>query len=71
VQSAQLTLSGGTSLRLAMKACSASSCRGQGQGPDVFAKTWKRQKRFSPKMNAELRSEKLGGWKEAVRKLLA
>jgi glycerol kinase len=39
--------------------------------PDVFAKTWKREKRFSPKMDAETRSEKLDGWKEAVRKLLA
>ena len=39
--------------------------------PDVFAKTWKREKRFTPKMNASTRSEKLDGWKEAVRKLLA
>ena len=39
--------------------------------PDVFAKTWKRDKRFVPKMDAETRSEKLGGWNEAVRKLLA
>ena len=39
--------------------------------PDVFAKTWKRQKRFSPKMDAATRAAKLGGWTEAVRKLLA
>ena len=39
--------------------------------PEVFAKTWKRQKRFSPKMDARLRSRKLSGWKEAVRKLLS
>jgi glycerol kinase len=38
--------------------------------PDVFAKTWKRDKRFAPKMDAGLRAEKLCGWKEAVRKLL-
>ena len=39
--------------------------------PDVFAKTWKREKRFSPKMDAAMRATKLDGWKEAVRKLLA
>ena len=38
--------------------------------PDVFAKTWKRDKRFTPKMDAATRAKKLGGWKEAVRKLL-
>ena len=39
--------------------------------PDIFAKTWKRQKRFMPKMEAKARILKLAGWKEAVRKLLA
>ncbi len=39
--------------------------------PEVFAKSWKRQKRFTPKMDAATRSKKLAGWKEAVRKLLA
>jgi glycerol kinase len=39
--------------------------------PEVFAKTWKRQKRFVPKMDAEIRGLKLAGWVEAVRKLLA
>jgi glycerol kinase len=38
--------------------------------PDVFAKTWKRQRRFTPKMDAAIRAKKLGGWKESVRKLL-
>ncbi len=38
--------------------------------PDVFAKTWKRQKRFNPKMDAAMRAKKLAGWKEAVGKLL-
>jgi glycerol kinase len=39
--------------------------------PEVFAKTWKRQKRFVPKMDAENRALKLAGWVEAMRKLLA
>ena len=39
--------------------------------PDVFAKTWKRQKRFTPKMDAETRAQKQAGWAEAVKKLLA
>jgi glycerol kinase len=38
--------------------------------PEIFAKTWKREKRFTPKMNPAMRAKKLGGWKEAVRKLL-
>jgi glycerol kinase len=39
--------------------------------PEVFAKTWKRQKRFVPKMDAKTRAQKRGGWKEAMRKLLS
>jgi glycerol kinase len=39
--------------------------------PEAFARTWKRDKRFSPKMDKASRASKLGGWKEAVRKLLA
>ncbi len=39
--------------------------------PLEFAKSWKRDRRFTPKMNAEVRAEKIQGWKEAVRKLLA
>jgi glycerol kinase len=39
--------------------------------PDVFAKTWKRQKRFTPQMDAETRARKRAGWAEAVKKLLA
>ncbi len=39
--------------------------------PEVFAKTWKRQKRFTPKMDAAMRAQKRAGWKESVRKLLA
>ena len=38
--------------------------------PEVFAKTWKRQKRFIPKMDAATRAKKCAGWREAVRKLL-
>ena len=38
--------------------------------PEVFAKTWKRQKRFNPKMDEKTRARKKAGWTEAVRKLL-
>jgi glycerol kinase len=39
--------------------------------PEKFATRWKRDKRFVPKMKAELREAKYAGWKEAVRKLQA
>ena len=39
--------------------------------PEVFAQTWKRQKRFMPQMDAETRVRKRAGWAEAVKKLLA
>ena len=39
--------------------------------PKQFAKTWKRDKRFAPKMKAAERDAKYAGWKDAVRKLLA
>jgi glycerol kinase len=39
--------------------------------PDIFAATWKRDKRFLPKMKAVEREAKYMGWKDAVRKLLA
>ena len=39
--------------------------------PEIFAKTWKRQKRFLPKMDADARNKKLDGWKDAMRKLLS
>jgi glycerol kinase len=39
--------------------------------PAVFAKTWKRDRRFAPKMKADVRAAKYAGWKDAVRKLLA
>ncbi len=39
--------------------------------PEVFARTWKRQKRFTPKMEAKARARKLAGWRDAMRKLLA
>ena len=39
--------------------------------PEVFARTWKRQKRFLPKMDADARNKKLDGWKDAMRKLLS
>ncbi|MFN4140551.1 glycerol kinase GlpK [Aestuariivirga sp.] len=39
--------------------------------PSQFARSWKRDARFTPKMKADLREMKYQGWKEAVRKLLA
>ena len=39
--------------------------------PEIFAKTWKRQKRFMPKMDDATRAQKRAGWAEAVKKLLA
>ena len=39
--------------------------------PPVFAKSWKRQARFTPRMKPAIRSAKLAGWREAVRKLLS
>ncbi len=39
--------------------------------PDKFAASWKRQKRFTPRMDAATRQRKYAGWTDAVRKLLA
>jgi glycerol kinase len=39
--------------------------------PAEFAKSWARDKRFAPKMDAKTREAKYDGWKSAVRKLLA
>jgi glycerol kinase len=38
--------------------------------PEVFAKRWKRQKRFLPTMEAEVRNKRYAGWKDAVRRTL-
>jgi glycerol kinase len=39
--------------------------------PDKFAKSWKRQKRFTPKMKETLRAEKYAAWQDALCKVLA
>ena len=39
--------------------------------PEIFAKGWKRDKRFVPHMPAAEREAKYAGWKDAVRKVLA
>ena len=39
--------------------------------PEKFAKSWQREKRFTPKMKTEIREMKYAGWRDAVRKLLA
>jgi hypothetical protein len=38
--------------------------------PEIFAKTWKRDKRFGPEMGANTRVKKITGWKKTARKLL-
>ena len=39
--------------------------------PSRFAKAWKKQKRFTPRMKPAERDAKYAGWQDAVRKLLA
>ncbi len=39
--------------------------------PEQFATQWSREKRFAPKMKADLREAKYAGWKDAIRKLLS
>jgi glycerol kinase len=39
--------------------------------PEKFAKRWKREKTFKPKMKSELREAKYQGWLDCVRKLQA
>ena len=40
-------------------------------GPATFARAWKRDKRFTPRLDAKTREARYAGWKNAVRKLLA
>ncbi len=40
-------------------------------GPEKFAKSWKREKRFTPRMDAVTRQRKYAGWTEAIRKILS
>ena len=39
--------------------------------PATFAKAWKYERRFSPRMNEAKRSAKLAGWRDAVRRTLS
>ena len=39
--------------------------------PDEFAKSWKLDRRFGPKMKAAERSRKYGGWRDAVSRTLS
>jgi glycerol kinase len=39
--------------------------------PQVFARQWKRKKRFVPKMIAAERALKIAGWLDCIRKLQA
>jgi len=39
--------------------------------PEGFARTWKLDRRFEPKMDAGLRAQKWAGWQDAVRRTLS
>jgi glycerol kinase len=39
--------------------------------PNEFAKSWKRERRFVPRMDAAVRARKWAGWQDAVRRTLA
>ena len=39
--------------------------------PAEFAKGWRLDRRFVPRMDARLRAEKYEGWKDAVRRTLS
>lgn len=38
---------------------------------EEFAKSWKKENRFTPTMSEDLRKQKLSGWKDAVRRTLS
>jgi glycerol kinase len=38
--------------------------------PDAFATTWRRERRFSPAMDGDMRRRKVAGWRTAVRRVL-
>jgi len=38
--------------------------------PETFARQWKSEKRFTPKMKPDLRAEKISGWQTSIRSLL-
>ena len=38
---------------------------------EEFAKTWKRENRFTPKMPSSIRFKKLSGWKDAIKRTLS
>ena len=38
--------------------------------PEVFAKSWKLERRFEPRMSAAMRERKLAGWRNAVARTL-
>ena len=40
-------------------------------GPEEFAQSWKRDRRFTPAFDEELRIRKYNGWKDAVRRTLS
>ncbi|MFT3989196.1 glycerol kinase GlpK [Aestuariivirga sp.] len=49
----------------------AGLATGMVPAPEKFAKLWKKQHRFTPRMTQALRDAKYQGWKDTVRKLLA
>jgi glycerol kinase len=39
--------------------------------PEAFAKHWRLDKRFQPKMGEEQRARKYAGWRDAVRRTMS
>ena len=39
--------------------------------PEEFAKSWKKEIRFTPEMPSNIRAQKLSGWKEAIKRTLS
>jgi glycerol kinase len=56
-------------------ALGAAYLAGQAAGvcpdPDTFAASWKRERRFEPRMDATTRARKWAGWQDAVRRTIA
>ena len=45
--------------------------KGMFPAPDQFSSSWKRDKRFAPCLDEDIRCRKYSGWKDAVRRTLS
>jgi glycerol kinase len=48
----------------------AGLAAGVSPGPGAFGALWQRERRFTPAMDAETRSRKVKGWRDAVARVL-